>query len=1336
VEGGGPYVPGATALLTATPADGLALDHWEGDLSGSENPASVQMDVDKAITAVFVEAATLSASAEPLGTGVVSGIGDYAPGATAQLTATPSPNWGFVGWGGDINSKENPVSVVVREDMAVTANFAQYQLQTDWHPHTEGDGSPANPGTVTGGGVYSAGETVLLTAIPNDGWWFERWDGDSNIKVNPLPVVMDGDKTIHARFYGYHQYYPFQLSADVYPGGVNAGSVVGVGSFRLDTKATLEAVPSEGWYFHHWSKEASDWGNQNPIYPFVVDGNIRVGAVFARYEADYYESLEYELNLEAVPAVGGSVYDRGRHKAVNAQNWFDEATEWVDDGWWSEVEAVPAPGWVFDHWEDSTGSFESDESRISVPLPRNQDKMFIAVFKRLFTLSTSPMPTEGGSIEGEGAYIEGASATLTATPSPGFVFDRWEGDASSRDNPITVSMSSDKAIKAVFTTCSLRFVVSGHGTVEGAGDFVSGTTTELRAIPDDDWGFVGWSGDIDSNDNPISVVVDEDITVTANFAQYQLQTDWHPHTEGDGSPANPGTVTGGGVYGAGETVLLTAIPNDGWWFERWDGDSNIKVNPLPVVMDGDKTIHARFYGYHQYYPFQLSADVYPGGVNAGSVVGVGSFRLDTKATLEAVPSEGWYFHHWSKEASDWGNQNPIYPFVVDGNIRVGAVFARYEADYYESLEYELNLEAVPAVGGSVYDRGQRRAANAQNWFDEATEWVDDGWWSEVEAVPVPGWTFDHWEDGDGSSMGTENPILIQMDGDKTIIAVFDFCVLTTSWDPEDGRGGTIAGGGMHAAGGTVQLEALPEPGWFFDHWEGDAVGYVNPVTIEMDSDKAVTAVFVEAEFSSMSYSGVFAVSGANMWPEGLPSVNINWMPSLPLNSPWVSALPVSKMYFAVGSAAVKAAARAAGIQVEFDVGASASIRTRGQASANGLLTYGGPGTVDISYPVQIAMEYIRAGAQLILLGTVSSTGTATMQASSNTPTFSLQAFLDIAVDLRATLTLGTSHPFSESFPDSGEFSIGGTVISIGQDASYERSGTASCNASRDPKKAYSGSLTLPYAAPSAAGVEADGSITASTAQPLCTLAVDFDRYLTESKGWKPWSCSKPGAFGSLGGYEYTLLDLIGDFVAIAHQELAFDPNFHIRYEFSQAVTVDGEQRRVVEVASGEELSVLLPTSSTGEIVPTTVIPTVMMSNEFTPSYSVSGSFGVHGTGGEATVTLSSSEVGEPWDWTDEIWDDCGYKQWVKLEKPYCCGSAFGVCYRVCWWFEKCFRTLLKKVVLGSLEAAKTESLNVRVGPALKVDIPIHSMGVMSAPTNPFELEGFNNIVLGSITVGP
>ena len=47
---------------------------------------------------------------------------------------------------------------------------------------------------------YSHGETVQLSATPNDGWRFSHWSGDLNGSANPATITVNSNKTITAHF--------------------------------------------------------------------------------------------------------------------------------------------------------------------------------------------------------------------------------------------------------------------------------------------------------------------------------------------------------------------------------------------------------------------------------------------------------------------------------------------------------------------------------------------------------------------------------------------------------------------------------------------------------------------------------------------------------------------------------------------------------------------------------------------------------------------------------------------------------------------------------------------------------------------------------------------------------------------------------------------------------------------------------------------------------------------------------------------------------------------------------------------------------------------------------
>ena len=68
-----------------------------------------------------------------------------------------------------------------------------------------------------------------------------------------------------------------------------------------------------------------------------------------------------------------------------------------------------------------------------------------------YNLKINSEPEEAGVVNPETKLYEaGELATISATPNSGYVFDRWTGDISSKNNPELVAMNSDKNITAIF----------------------------------------------------------------------------------------------------------------------------------------------------------------------------------------------------------------------------------------------------------------------------------------------------------------------------------------------------------------------------------------------------------------------------------------------------------------------------------------------------------------------------------------------------------------------------------------------------------------------------------------------------------------------------------------------------------------------------------------------------------------------------------------------------------------------------------------------------------------------------------------------------------------------
>jgi hypothetical protein len=122
------YESGEQVVLTATAASGWSFTGWQGDLSGSTNPATLVMNSDKSVTAVFVEDEpdryTLSVQVTGQGSVNVDPEKDqYESGEEVELTAAAASGWRFTGWQGDLSGSTNPATLVMNSDKSVTAMF-------------------------------------------------------------------------------------------------------------------------------------------------------------------------------------------------------------------------------------------------------------------------------------------------------------------------------------------------------------------------------------------------------------------------------------------------------------------------------------------------------------------------------------------------------------------------------------------------------------------------------------------------------------------------------------------------------------------------------------------------------------------------------------------------------------------------------------------------------------------------------------------------------------------------------------------------------------------------------------------------------------------------------------------------------------------------------------------------------------------------------------------------------------------------------------------------------------------------------------------------------------
>ena len=135
--------------------------------------------------------------------------------------------------------------------------------------------------------------------------------------------------------------------------------------------------------------------------------------------------------------------------------------------------------------------------------------------------------------------------------------------------------------EVVANVYTLTTNVVGEGTIEGnAGSYVEGTTATLTATPAEHYEFTGWTGDVTSTDNPLTITVNSDLTITANFQEHTKYT-----ITASAADNTMGYVTGGGTYYEGETVTLKAVANGTYCFVNWSDGNADATRTFTVTTD-------------------------------------------------------------------------------------------------------------------------------------------------------------------------------------------------------------------------------------------------------------------------------------------------------------------------------------------------------------------------------------------------------------------------------------------------------------------------------------------------------------------------------------------------------------------------------------------------------------------------------------------------------------------------------------------------------------------------------------------------------------------------------
>ncbi len=309
----------------------------------------------------------------------------------------------------------------------------------------------------------------------------------------------------------------------------------------------LTATPYNGYHFVKWS----DGNTDNPR---TIE--LTCDTIFTAL----FEYNQCTLSLQCDENQG----------TVEGAGVFDYLAE-------VQISATPAYGYHFSSWSDgNTANPRTITITKDIALTAN-----FALNKYALNVSCN---AEQGSVSGSGSYNYLSNRTIEAIPNYGYHFTQWSDG--NTDNPRTFVLAKDTTFTAQFApnqyTLSLQ-CDDNQGSVEGAGVFDYLAEVQISATPAYGYHFSSWS---DGNtDNPRTITLTKDVTLTANFAP-------NTYTLNVSCNAEQGSVTGSGSYNYLSNRTIEATSNYGYHFKQWsDGNTD---NPRTIELRQDTTLEAIF----------------------------------------------------------------------------------------------------------------------------------------------------------------------------------------------------------------------------------------------------------------------------------------------------------------------------------------------------------------------------------------------------------------------------------------------------------------------------------------------------------------------------------------------------------------------------------------------------------------------------------------------------------------------------------------------------------------------------------------------------------------------
>ncbi len=400
----------------------------------------------------------------------------------------------------------------------------------------------------------------------------------------------------------------------------------------------------------------------------------------------------HTLTLETEPEEGGLL---------------DGAGEYAE-GMTATVTATPNAGYIFAQWKKGEVVLSGNEE-FDYTMP-GEDVTLTAKFvdeeTTLYNVSIDIQPEGTGTTAGQGNYEDGDPVTVEAFGNDGYEFDRWTdyNSLDVTDNPYSFNIDgSDVNLIANFIAIDYELAVevnpldAGSISFDPDQDYYNvGDEITLTASPEDGYVFGSWTDEegtvLGESIELVYTMPARNVTLNANFdpIDYVFAVNIEPLNTGN-VILDPDKE----FYNVGDVITLEAIPEEGYHFTLWTGDTeyiegdDFALETITVTMPAKNIVLDANFLINEY-----TITVESNNTEFGTVDGGGTFEHGQEVTVTATPtSDDYRFVEWTEDGITVNNAGAEYTFTATADRDLMAIFEI--DDTFVDVHEDLKLSIFP-----------------------------------------------------------------------------------------------------------------------------------------------------------------------------------------------------------------------------------------------------------------------------------------------------------------------------------------------------------------------------------------------------------------------------------------------------------------------------------------------------------------------------------------------------------------------------------------------------------------------------------------------------------------